>query len=218
MQLRGICDHGSGTRPNRARPAVGPRGRPRRRAMGRPRPPSVRLHGHAVRFRRSDRLGHGHHHLERERIMDARGAPTLHLDGRDLVPHAPVGRLVPGHRPMGQSPAGPAGARERNRMRNLRDGIGVFRRDVRDDLQDRAAGTRQARLQREHRHRFAGWFRHARPAPSALDHHDRVRGAGGGFARADVSRGLHSGRPRHAALFRIHWNLGAAQPFEATAA
>ena len=33
--------------------------------------------------------------VERERVMDARGAAAVHLDGRDSVPHQAVGGDVP---------------------------------------------------------------------------------------------------------------------------
>ena len=86
------------------------------------------------------------HDLERERVVDARRAAAVHLDGRDPVPHQAVGGDVPRPVAVAAMAAGPADACERGRLRHLRRGVRLVGRDLRDDRQDRAARTREARL------------------------------------------------------------------------
>ena len=68
----------------------------RRRRVDRHRADGLRLRRHAVRRRRHPgRPGACHHDLGQQRLLDARGAAAVHLDGRDPVPHAAVGGDVP---------------------------------------------------------------------------------------------------------------------------
>ena len=66
------------------------------RRLDRDRADGLRLRRHAVRRRQHPaRRGAGDHGLGQQRVVDARGAAAVHLDGRDPVPHQAVGGDVP---------------------------------------------------------------------------------------------------------------------------
>ena len=88
-------------------------------------------------------------------------------------------RLSRGHVPrpgaVDAAAARAPAAHQRGRLRDLRRGLGLERRHLRDDRQDEPARAGAARLSRPDGARLAGRRRHARPADPALDHHDRLR-------------------------------------------
>ena len=144
-------------------------------------------------------------------FLGSHRAADVHLDGRDPLPHQIVRRHVRGPRALGAETARPAAARERDRLRDLRRGVGFLGRHLRHHRPHRAARTAQARLRRENGDRHAGRLRHARPADPALDHHDRLRHRDRSIDRAAVHRRRH---PRHHAggpVHGLHRRLGAAQ-------
>ena len=121
----------------------------RGRRVDRRRAARDRLGRHAVRARRhSGRRGARDHGLGQQRVVGARRAAAVHLDGRNPVPHQAVGGDVSRPRALAQLVPGPADARERARLRHLRLGVRLVGRDLRDGRQDRAAGTEEARLRR----------------------------------------------------------------------
>ncbi len=125
--------------------------------------------------------------------VDARRAAAVHLDGRDSVPHQAVRRDVPRPLAVGAVAAGTADPCERDRLRHLRGGVGLVGGDLRDDRQDLAARTRQARLRQRTEPRLARRRRHARPADPAVDPDGGLCGDGerlgaAGFPRAASCR------------------------------
>ena len=158
------------------------------------------------------------HDLGQQRVVDARGLAAFHLDGRDPVSHAAVGRDVPRARALAQLDSRPADARQRAGLRHLRLGVGLLGRDLRDRRQDRAARTEEARLRREGEPRLARRRRHARHSDSAVDHHGGLCGAGQRLDHPGLSRGLPAGPARDGALFRLHRALVARQSGEDAAA
>ncbi len=97
-----------------------------------------------------------------------------------------------------------AAARQRARLRHLRIGVGVIRRDLRDGRQDRAARTEEARLRRHGEPRLARRCRYARHPDPAVDHHGGLRGAGERLDHPDVPRGLSARPARDGALLGLH--------------
>ena len=78
-----------------------------------------------------------------ERLVGARGAAALHLDGRDPVPHAGCREdMFEGLAPWLQPHSRPADAHDHPRLRHLRLGLGLVGGDLRDDRQGRAARAR----------------------------------------------------------------------------
>ena len=146
-----------------------------------------------------------------ERLVDARGAAAVHLDGRNPVPHQAFGRDVRRPGALAQLAARPADARQYPRLRHLRHRVGLLGRYLRDHRQGRAAGADQARLRREDLPRIAVRRGHARHPAAALDHHGGVRGGGGSLDPQGVPRGLPAGIPADGAVLRLHHRLGAAQ-------
>ena len=115
-----------------------------------------------------------------DRLLDPRRAADVRLDGRDPVPHASCRKnSSTASRPgCGGSPDGLLHV-------NILacgifgSGLGLLRRDLRDGLQDRVAGTQAARLRRERiaigSPRHLGHPRHPHPA---LHHHGGLCGGG----------------------------------------
>ena len=65
--------------------------------------------------------------------------PLFVLDGRDPVPHAAVRGHVPRPRAVARARARTAAAHQHHRLHDLRGGVGIVGRDLRDDRQDDAA-------------------------------------------------------------------------------
>ena len=80
-------------------------------------------------------------------------AADVHPDGRDPVPVAPVALAVPGARAMGRAAAGPAAARERGRLLDLRGDLRLLGRDHAGGRPHGARRTVEARLFEGHRDR-----------------------------------------------------------------
>ena len=74
-------------------------------------------------------------------VVDADRAAAVRVDGRDPVPHAAVRGHVQGTGAVARARAGPAAAHEHHRLHDLRGGVGLVGRDLRDDRQDDAAGA-----------------------------------------------------------------------------
>ena len=121
-----------------------------------------RLRRDAADDQRADRLGAGDDDVERERVVDAGRAAAVHLDGRDPVPHQAVGEDVPWPVAVAAVAAGPADACERHRLRDIRGGLRLLGRDLRDHRQDRAARIEKRGYDEAHQPRLARRLRHAR--------------------------------------------------------
>ena len=74
-------------------------------------------------------------------VVDADRAAAVLLDGRDPVPHAAVRGHVQGPGAVARAPARPPAAHQHHRLHDLRRGVGLVGRHLRDDRQDDAAGT-----------------------------------------------------------------------------
>ena len=180
---------------------------------------ATRLRRHAVRRRQhSGRQRARHHRVGQQRLVDARRAAAVHLDGRDPVSHAAVGGDVPRPRALAQPAAGRADARQRARLRHLRLGVRLVGRDLRHGRQDRAAGAQEARLRRDDGARLARRRRHARHPHSAVDHDGDLRGRRQRLDHPGVSRRLPAGPARDGALLRLHRAVVAAQSRQDAAA
>ena len=134
------------------------------------------------------RLEHPHH-------AGAARAADVHPDGRDPVPVAPVALAVPGARAVGRAAAGPAAARERGRLLDLRGDLRLVRRDHAGGRPHRARRTDQARLFEGHRDRQPRRRRHARLPDPAVEHPDHLRRARRRLDPEAVHRRLHPGLP-----------------------
>ena len=91
----------------------------RQRCMGRPCPSRRRLCRHGAFHHAPGRRCDDHRHLGRLLLLDADRAAAVHLDGRDPLPHAPVGGHVPRSVALdGEAPRRPA-AYQRGRLHGL---------------------------------------------------------------------------------------------------
>ena len=179
----------------------------------------LRFRRHAVR--RCDHPawpGAGDHDLGQQRVLDARRAAAVHLDGRNPVPHAVVGGDVPRSGAVAELAAGTADARQRAGLRDIRIGVGLVRRDHGDRRQDRAARIEEARLRPDGEPWLARRGRDARHSHPAVDHDGDLRGAGERLDHPGVPGGLHPRPDRDGAVLRLHHRLVAAQSEEAAAA
>ena len=147
-----------------------------------------------------------------ERELDARRAAALHLDGRDPVPHEALGGDVRRARAVARLAAGAADARERARLRDLRHGVGLVGRDLRDHRQGGAAGADSAAATTRRR----ASARSAAPARSASC--CRPRSSWWCTRWPPRSRSSRCSSPAScpgfllmALVLRLHHRLGAAQ-------
>ena len=194
-----------------ADPVRVPRRAAHRRAVDRARALGHRLRRDAIRRRQHPgRQRARHRGVGQQRLVVARRPAAVHLDGRDPVPHPPLGGDVPRLRALAQPAAGRAHARQRGGLRRVRLGVGLVRRHHRHGRQDRAAGAQEARLRRDAGARLARRRRHARHPDPAVDHDGDLCGAGQRVDHPGVSRRLPAGPPGDGALFRLHRAVVAA--------
>ena len=68
--------------------------------------------------------------------LDADRPAAIPVDGRDPVPHTPLGRHVQRAWPLAGSPARPPAAHQHHRLHDLRRRLGIFGGDLRHHRQD----------------------------------------------------------------------------------
>ena len=211
------------TSPRTSKPAPASHGHPRRRRH------PARADDAAAHRRRLDRDDAGHLRLGRagllhhhaagqepvllvlgiERVVGARGAAALHLDGRDPVPQPPLGGDVRGPRALAEPDSRPADAHHHPRLRHLRLGLGLVGGDLRDHQQGRPARAPAPRLRREDRARLARHRRHARHPDPAVDHDGGLRRRRRRLDHPHLPRRLPAGLAADGPVLRLHRLVGA---------
>ena len=180
-------------------------------ASGRPDPGRHRLDRHGDLLQPSGRRRHGRHDLGRRVQLDPHRPAPVPVDGRDPVPHPPVGRPVQGPRALAEPAARAAAAHQRDRLRDLRGGLGLVGGHLRHRRQDDHPRTDAPRLSGIQDPGHAVGRRHAGPPDPAVDHHDRLRRGGGCLHRQVVHRRHRAGHPARAVIHGLHRLVGDPQ-------
>ena len=171
-ELRGVTRHGEPVdhHPFSLRP-VHPA---RQRRLGRHGADGRRLGGHGAFHHPPRGRRDAYHHLVGLVVVDADRAAAVHLDGRDPLPHPPVGGHVPWPLALDGGAARRAGAHEYRGLHRLRSGVRILGGHADDGRQDVHPGAARAQLPRNHGDRHTGGRGDAGTDDSAVADIDRL--------------------------------------------